>query len=187
MEEIHTDYFLRRILPTDASRPFVTSTIVFNTPSNTLEEFVLEDIDCHGDGKCITYIFGKEDTIIGVARMKPMSFEEFRNEINEKNIFEYEEIEAYSDIQILYMSRVGVSSAFEDLGFGTMLRSFLDGHARSNFNHFLLYALINEKMLQSLIKIKGKREFFETYKISRELYDEKWKYYWVILREFNRL
>lgn len=187
MEEKHADYLLRRILPIDARKRFETSTIGFNTPSKTLEEFVREDKNCYEDGKYITYLFGKEDIVLGIARMKPMSFEEFRDDILEKNVFEFHEIEEYSELQILYMSRVGISSVIDGLGFGTMLRSFLDGHARSNFDQFLLYALVNKKMLESLIKIKGKKGFFETYKISRELYDEKWKYYWVILREFNRL
>ena len=82
------------------------------------------------------------------------------------------------------MSRVGVSEEVEGLGFGTMLRSFLDGHARTIYHHFLLYAFINESMFNSLIKVFGEKEFFEKYKVSRELYDEKWKKYWAILREF---
>lgn len=58
-----------------------------------------------------------------------------------------------------------------------MLRFFLDGH-------FLLYTFINESMFSSMIQIFGKRGIFENYRVSRELYDEKWKKYRVILREF---
>ena len=82
------------------------------------------------------------------------------------------------------MSRAGVSVEASGLGWGTMLRSFLDGHARSVYKHFVLYALINEQMYKSIIKRYG-TEFFELYKVSLKNYDEKWGWYWVILREFS--
>ena len=82
------------------------------------------------------------------------------------------------------MNRAGVAREVDGLGWGTMLRSFLDGHARSVFNNFLLYALINEQMYKSMIKRYG-NEFFNLYKVSRKIYDEKWGWYWVILREFS--
>lgn len=100
-------------------------------------------------------------------------------------MFDLEEIEVYADLQVIYMSRAGVSKEVDGLGWGTMLRSFLDGHTRSVFNHFLLYAYINENMYKSMIKRFG-NEFFTLYKVSKMLYDDKWKWYWVILREFNR-
>ena len=117
--------------------------------------------------------------------MKPMSFIEFKEEVSKKNLFDLIEIEVYANLQIIYMSRVGVSKEVDGLGWGTMLRSFLDGHARSTFNHFLLYAYINENMYKSMIKRLG-NEFFSIYKVSKKLYDDKWQWYWVILREFNR-
>ena len=185
MEIKHTDYFLRRILPNDANKPFITSKEEFNTPSKTLKEFVREDKNCHEDGVFITYIFEKEDTILGIACMKPIPFVDFKQEVIKKKMFDLEEIEVYSDLQVIYMSRAGVSKEVDGLGWGTMLRSFLDGHTRSVFNHFLLYAYINENMYKSMIKRFG-NEFFTLYKVSKMLYDDKWKWYWVILREFNR-
>lgn len=184
MEDKHTDYTLRRILRTDANNPFITSEEEFNTPSKTLKEYVREDKDCYEDGVFITYIFGKENTILGITRMRPVSFDEFKEEVLKKNSFDLEEVEEYSDIQVIYMSRAGVLKEVDGLGFGTMLRSFLDGHARYVFNHFLLYAYINEQMYKSLIKRFG-QEFFTLYKVSKKLFDEKWKWYWVILREFS--
>jgi len=184
MEDVHTDYFLRRILLTDANKRFETSKKEFNTSSRTLKEFVREDNDCNDDGIFITYIFGKVDDVLGIARMRSMSFGEFKKEILERKMFNLEEIEEYSGLQIIYMSRVGVSKEVDGFGFGTMLRFFLDGHARTIFDHFLLYAFINESMFNSMIQIFGEKGFFENYKISRELYNEKWKKYWVILREF---
>jgi hypothetical protein len=65
-----------------------------------------------------------------------------------------------------------------------MLRSFLDGHARAVYRHFLLYALINEEMYKSMLKRYGK-EFFKIYKVSNKHYDKEWGWYWAILREFS--
>lgn len=84
MEIKHTDYFLRRILPFDANKPFITSKEEFNTPSKTLKEFVREDKNCYEQGVFITYIFGKEDTILGIARIKPLPFIEFKQEVIKK-------------------------------------------------------------------------------------------------------
>jgi hypothetical protein len=184
MENKHTDYFLRRIIRTDANHSFITSEEEFNTPSKTLKEFVREDKECYEDGLFITYIFGKENKILGISRMKPMSFEDFKAEVQNRNSFELEEIEEFADIQVIYMSRAGVLKEVDGLGFGTMLRSFLDGHARYIYTHFLLFAYINEKMYKSLIKRFG-QEFFTLYKVSKKLFDQKWKWYWVILREFK--
>ena len=184
MNDKHTDYFLRRILSTDTHKPFITSEEEFNTSSKTLKEFVREDKDCYEDGVFITYVFGKENRILGIARMRTVPFEEFKEELLGNNIFDFEDIENYADVQVIYMSRAGVLKEVDGLGFGTMLRSFLDGHARYVFNHFLLYAYINEQMYKSMIKRFGE-EFFTLYKVSKKLYDKKWKWYWVILREFS--
>ena len=184
MEDKHTNYFLRRILRIDANNPFITSEEEFNTSSKTLKEFVREDKYCYEDGVFITYVFGKKNTLLGIARMRPVPFDEFKKELLGKNIFNLEDIEDYADVQVIYMSRAGVLKELDGLGFGTMLRSFLDGHARYVFNHFLLYAYINEQMYKSMIKRFGE-EFFTLYKVSRKLYDEKWRWYWVILREFS--
>jgi hypothetical protein len=185
MEAKHTDYFLRRITNNDSDKSFQTIREAFNTPSRSLKEYVKEDRDCNDDGVFITYIFGEEETIYGVARMKPLSFADFKQEILEKEIFDSPIIEEYVNLQVLYMSRVGVSKEVEGLGFGVMLRSFLDGHARTIYKNFLLYAYINESMIDSMIRTFGEKEFFKRYRVSKQLYDEKWKNYWVILREFK--
>ena len=185
MEEIHVDYILRRITLIDANKPFTTSKEEFNTSSNTLREFVKDDKDCHENGIFITYIFGKEEKALGIARMKPILFNEFKAEVVKNKFFEVGEIEQYEGLQVIYMSRAGVSKEIEGLGFGAMLRAFLDAHARLTYNNFLLYALINELMYKSMIKRFG-NEFFKLYKVSKKCYDKKWKWYWVILREFNR-
>ena len=184
METKHIEYFLRRIKASDRDIPFITIEEKFNTPSKTLKEFVNQDKDCDEYGVFITYIFGKEDIVYGIARMKPISFEELKKEILIKESFELEEIKEYEDIQAICMSRAGVSVEASGLGWGPMLRSFLDGHARAVYKHFLLYALINEQMYKSMIKRYG-TEFFELYKVSLKNYDEKWGWYWVILREFS--
>lgn len=186
MEVKHTDYILRRILLNDSEKTFITSDEEFNTPSKTLKEFVRQDKDCYEDGMFITYIFGKQDNIFGIARMKSMPFSDFKKEVIENKLFDLEEIKEYTDLQVIYMSRAGVSKEVDGLGWGTMLRSFLDGHARSVFDHFLLYAYINENMYKSMIKSFG-TDFFTLYKVSKKFYDEKWKWYWVILREFSPL
>jgi hypothetical protein len=66
-----------------------------------------------------------------------------------------------------------------------MLRAFLDAHARSLYDNFLIYALINELMYKSMFD-RFRREFFTLYKVSEKKHDERWGSYWVILREFNR-
>lgn len=185
MKAKHTDYFLRRINLNDLDKPFLTLTNAFNTESKTLKEYVNEDRDCNEKGMFITYIFGMEEKTYGVARMKPMSFNAFKQELLEKEIFELNVIKQYANLQIIYMSRVGVSKDLEGLGFGVMLRSFLDGHARTNYKKFLLFAYVNESMIESMIKTFGEKDFFNKYKVSRQLYDEKWKNYWTILREYK--
>jgi hypothetical protein len=185
MENNHTDYFLRRITKQDLNISFETIREEFNTPSRTLKEYIKEDRDCHDDGVFITYLFGKEEKIYGIARMRPMSFDDFKQEILKKKIFDLTLIKEYANSQVLYMSRVGVSKDVDGLGFGVMLRSFLDGHAKTIYNNFLLYAYINESMIDSMIRAFGEKEFFKKYKVSKQLYDEKWKNYWVILREFK--
>ena len=84
MEDRHTDYFLKRISLTDKNRSYRTTKEEFNTPSKTLKEFVREDRDCHIDGAFITYIFGKEENVLGIARMKPISYLEFKKEVLKK-------------------------------------------------------------------------------------------------------
>jgi len=180
----HVDYFLRRINLDDIDVYFETSSESFNTDSRTLKEFVFQDMECSETGQFITYIFGKTEKIIGMARMQIMSFEEFQKEIIENKFFSVGEIERYMDLSVVYMSRAGISKKFEGLGFGTMLRSFLDAHARSIFKEFLLYALINEEMHRSMILRYG-NEFLSLYKVSNRFYDKKWKWYWVILRKFS--
>ncbi len=185
MEEKHVDYFLRRIALTDVNKPFRTTNEEFNTASNTLREFVNDDKDCHENGIFITYLFGKEEKPLGIARMKPLLYNEFKDEVVKNKFFEVEEIEQYKGLRVIYMSRAGVSKEINGLGFGAMLRAFLDAHSRSMYNNFLLYALINELMYKSMLKRFG-NEFFNLYKVSKKCYDEKWKWYWVILREFTR-
>lgn len=187
MKDKHSDYFLRRITENDGESSFQTIREEFNTPSGTLKEYVKEDRNCNAAGVFITYIFGKEEKIYGIARMKPMSFNEFKEEILKKDIFELKLIKDYADLQVLYMSRVGISKEVEGLGFGVMLRSFLDGHAKTIYNNFLLYAYVNESMIDSMIRTFGEKEFFKKYRVSKQLYDEKWKNNWVILREFKSL
>ena len=124
MKDKHTDYFLRRITVDDENRSFQSIREEFNTLSETLKEYVKEDRDCNGEGVFITYVFGKEEKIYGIARLRPMSFDEFKQEILEKKIFDLALIKEYSNTQILYMSRVGISKKLDGLGFGVMLRSF---------------------------------------------------------------
>ncbi len=187
MKDKHTDYFLRRITQNDVERSFQTIREEFNTSSRTLKAYVKEDRDCNDDGVFITYVFGKYEKIYGIARMRPMSFDDFKQEILKKEIFNLNLIKEYANSQVLYMSRVGVSKDVDGLGFGVMLRSFLDGHARTIFSNFLLYAYINESMFDSMIRTFGEKEFFKKYKVSKQLYDEKWKNNWVILREFKSI
>ncbi len=186
MEETHTDYFLKRVKVSDSAKSFITTEKEFNTPSKTLKEFVRQDKDCNKDGVYITYIFGKKEKIFGVARMKPISFEELKKEIIAKKFFELEEIREYKNTPVIYMSRAGVALEASGIGWGIMLTSFLDGHAKSVYNHFVLYALINEQMYKSMIKRYG-NGFFELYKVSLKSYDEKWGWHWAILREFSPL
>ena len=185
MDEKHLDYILRRINLTDANTPFMTSKEEFNTSSNTLKEFVNDDKDCYENGNFITYIFGKEDKVLGITRMKSISFEEFKDEVVKREYFKVDEIEQYTELQVIYMSRAGVTKEIDGLGFGTMLRAFLDAHARSIYDNFLLYALINEVTFKSMLKRFG-NEFFKLYKVSEKMHDERWNSYWVILRVFNR-
>lgn len=152
--------------------------------SKTLREYVQEDENCSDKGNFITYIFGKVETVLGIARMKIMTFNNFREEINIKKFFSAEDIEEFKGLPVVYMSRAGVSKDVDGLGFGTMLRSFLDGHTRTILKKFLLYALINENMHKSMILRYG-NEFFSLYKVSKRFYDDRWKWYWVILREFS--
>ncbi len=187
MKDKHTNYFLRRITENDINRSFQTIRGEFNTPTKTLKEYVKEDRDSNDKGVFITYIFGKDEKIYGIARMRPMSFDDFKQEILKKKIFDLAFIKEYANSQILYISRVGVSKDVDGLGFGVMLRSFLDGHARTIYNNFLLYAYINESMINSMIRTFGEKEFFKKYKVSKQLYDEKWKNNWVILREFKSI
>ena len=184
MEHKHIDYFLRRIKDSDSNIPFMTKEEGFNTPSKTLKEFVSEDMDCNKNGKFITYVFGRKKTVYGITRMKPISYEDFKSEVLKKKFFELEELMKYEGIQVIYMSRAGVAKEVDGLGWGTMLRSFLDGHARSIYRHFLLYALINEQMYRSMIR-RYRNDFFKMYKVSNKLFDEKWGWYWVILREVS--
>jgi len=186
MKNEHVDYFLRRINPDDANTYFETSNNSFNTDSRTLKEFVFQDKECSETGQFITYIFGKTEKIIGMARMQVMTFEDFQKEIIENQFFSADEIENYRDLPIVYMSRAGISKNFEGLGFRTMLRSFLDAHTRSILKEFLLYALINEDMHKSMIQRYG-NEFLSLYKVSNRFYDKVWKWYWVILRKFSPL
>lgn len=186
MDEKHSDYFLRRINLTDANTPFMTSKEAFNTSSKTLKEFVNNDKECNENGTFITYIFGKENKVLGIARMKPLLFEEFKDEVGKEKYFKVDEIEQFNGLQVIYMSRAGVSKEIDGLGFGTMLRAFLDAHARSIYDNFLLYALINELMFKSMLKRFG-NELFKLYKVSKKMHDERWNSYWVILRQFNRL
>ena len=180
MEDKHKDYFLRRIRDSDSDKPFITIEEGFNTPSKTLKEFVSQDIDCNDKGVFITYVFGMEKNVYGIARLKPLAFEDFQTEMINNNSFELEELMEYKGIQVIYMSRAGVAKEVDGLGWGTMLRSFLDGHARSIYRHFLLYALINEQMYKSMIKRHG-NEFYRLYTVSNKLFDKSWGWYWVIL------
>lgn len=184
MEYKHIDYFLRRIKDSDSNISFITEEEGFNTPSKTLKEFISQDMDCNENGVFITYVFGKEKIVYGIARMKPLAYEDFKTEMIDSNSFVLEELLKYEGCQIIYISRAGVAKEKDGLGWGTMLRSFLDGHARSIYRHFLLYALINEHMYKSMIKSYG-NEFFKLYKVSNKLFDEKWGWHWVILREFS--
>lgn len=42
-------------------------------------------------------------------------------------------------------------------------------------------------MIDSMIRTFGEKEFFKKYTVSKQLYDEKWKNNWVILREFKTI
>ncbi|MFX1259530.1 MAG: hypothetical protein ACFFAN_16875 [Promethearchaeota archaeon] len=95
-----------------------------------------------------------------IARMKPMSFQDFKEEIIKGKLFDLEELEGYIDLKVIYISRAGVSKEVDGLGFGSMLRSFLDAHARLAYKHFLLYAYINENMYKSMIKRFGEEFFY---------------------------
>ena len=116
MKDIHIDYFLRRIKSSDENKPFITTEEEFNTPSKTLKEFVKHDQDCYEDGVFITYVFGKKEDIFGIARMKPLSFEDFKKEIINHNCFNLEEIKEYENFQVIYMSRAGVAREMDGLG-----------------------------------------------------------------------
>lgn len=64
----------------------------------SLKEFVKEDKDCNDADLFITYIFGKENKVLGIARMRTMSFGEFKDDILEKKMFNLEEIEEFSSL-----------------------------------------------------------------------------------------
>ena len=88
MDSKHIDYFLKRIQVSDNDKPFITTEEEFNTPSKTLKEFVNQDKDCNENGVFITYIFGNEEIVYGIARMKPISFEVLKQEIISNNLYE---------------------------------------------------------------------------------------------------